>query len=99
VKESECWQRLHDETEHISISTHWWGFDIVTNEKLTQDIITGVTGAGPVGGLVAAALGVAGVVTGGVATIIGGAVAVIFAAKITEIKLIGNSNGVHWPIT
>ena len=85
--------------EQITASVHWWGVDIVMNEKLTQDIIAGVTGTGTVGGLIAAALGAAGVVTGGIATLIGAGIAAVIGVKVAQIKITNNGNGVHWPIT
>ncbi|TXF87758.1 hypothetical protein FUA23_17665 [Neolewinella aurantiaca] len=85
--------------EQISASVHWWGVDIVMNEKLTDDIINGITGGGAVGSAIAAAFGAAGVVTGGVATAIGAAIGAIVALKIAEIKIVNNGSGVHWPIT
>lgn len=85
--------------EKIDATTHWWGFDIVMNEKLTQDIIDGTVGVGTLGPLVAAALGAAGIVTGGVATLIGAACAAAFGLKVAEIKIVNNGKGVHWPIT
>lgn len=86
-------------SEQISASVHWWGVDIVMNEKLTQDIISGITGTGAIGGLIASALGAAGVVTGGIATVIGAGIAAVVALKIAQIKITDNGNGVHWPIT
>jgi hypothetical protein len=85
--------------EQITASVHWWGVDIVMNEKLTQDIISGVTGTGTIGGLIAAALGAAGVVTGGIATLIGAGIAAVVGIKVAQIKITNNGNGVHWPIT
>lgn len=86
-------------SEHISVEKHWWGIDIVMNEKLTSDITHGLTGTGPIASAVAAALGAVGVVTGGVATALGAGLAAIFAAKVAEIKIIDDGKGVHWPIT
>jgi hypothetical protein len=85
--------------EQIRVSAKWWGIDFVMNEKLTQDIISGVTAGGPLAGAIAAALGAAGVVTGGIATAIGAAFAAVFALKAAEIKIIDNGNGVHWPVS
>jgi hypothetical protein len=85
--------------EQISAHTKWWGVDIVMNEKLTQDVIAGVTAGGPLAGAIAAALSAAGAVTGGVATAIGAAFAAVFALKVAEIKIIDNGGGVHWPIS
>ncbi|MBE2258675.1 MAG: hypothetical protein H6942_00140 [Candidatus Accumulibacter sp.] len=85
--------------EVITASTHWWGVDIKMNEKMTQDIITGVTAAGPVGGAIAAALGAAGAVTGGIATAIGAGIAAVVALKVAQIKITDNGSGVHWPIS
>ncbi len=85
--------------EKISVDKHWWGIDIVMNEKLTQDIITGITGSGALAGAIASAFGGAGVITGGVAAIIGAGIAGVVALKVMEIKLVDNGNGVHWPIT
>ena len=85
--------------EQITATVHWWGVDINMNNKLTEDIISGITGTGAVGGLIASALGAAGVVTGGIATVIGAGIAAVVAIKIAQIKITNNGNGVHWPIT
>jgi hypothetical protein len=85
--------------EHLTVQTHWWGFDINCNEKLTQDIISGTIASGPLATAIASALATAGVVTGGIATMIGAAFAAAFALKAAEIKLVDNGNGVHFPIT
>jgi hypothetical protein len=85
--------------EEISVNSHWWGIDVVMNEKLTQDIITGLTASGALGGIIGGAIGAAGIVTGGVATVIGGAIALIIAAKTAEVKIVDNGKGVHWPIS
>ncbi len=87
------------ESEHIQAEMHWWGVDIIMNEKLTQDVIQGVTGAGALAGLLGPALGALGVVTAGIAAVIAAGLAAAFALKIGEIKIIDNGNGVHWPIT
>ncbi len=92
-------QMIAVESEKVSASIHWWGVDITMNEKLTQDIIAGIAGVGPLGGLVAGAFGAAGLITGGVATVIGAGFAAICALKIAEMKIIDNGNGVHWPIS
>lgn len=85
--------------EKVTVTTHWWGIDIVMNEKMTQDIITGVAASGPVGGAIAAAFGAAGVVTGGVATAIGAGVGAIVTLKVAQIKITDNGKGVHWPVS
>jgi len=85
--------------EQVSASAHWWGVDIVMNQKLTQDIIDGLTGGGALAGAITSALGAAGIITGGIATVIGAAIAGIVALKIAEIKIVNNGKGVHWPIT
>lgn len=85
--------------EQISAECHWWGVDIITNEKLTEDIINGTVTAGALGGSIAAAFGVAGILTGGLATVIGAGLAVAFALKVYEMQLINAGNGVHWPIS
>lgn len=87
------------DAESFTITTNWWGFDMVMNEKLTQDIIAGTTAAPALSGLIVAAFGFAGILTGGLATLIGGAFAAGFAAKTFEMKLVDNGNGVHWPVT
>ncbi|CUS05971.1 protein of unknown function [Candidatus Promineifilum breve] len=87
------------DAESITITTNWWGFDMVMNEKLTQDIISGTETTGVLTGAIVTAFAYAGILTGGLASIIGGAFAVAFAAKVFEIKLVDNGNGVHWPIT
>ncbi|MGB3467948.1 MAG: hypothetical protein WBA74_21865 [Cyclobacteriaceae bacterium] len=86
-------------SDEVTVELEWWGINIITNEKLTQDIISGTTATGAVGKMIAAAFGAAGVVTGGVASLIGAAVAAIFALKIAQIKLTDNGKGVHWPIS
>lgn len=83
----------------ITVKLEWWGVNIIMSEKLTQDIISGTIATGTVGELIAAAFGVAGIVTGGVATLIGAAIAAIFALKVAQIKITNNGKGVHWPIT
>jgi hypothetical protein len=85
--------------EELTVETHWYGITFTMNEKLTQDIINGTTAGGVLSGLVVSALGLAGVMTGGIATVIGGIVATVFAAKIAEMKIIDNGNGLYWPIT
>jgi hypothetical protein len=85
--------------EKISARKHWWGVDVVMNEKLTQDVIIGLEAGGPLGTLIGSALAVAGIVTGGVATLIGAAFAAILCVKKTEIKIVDNGEGVHWPIS
>lgn len=88
-----------NDSEQISIEKNWWGFSIVMNEKLTQDVINGVIASGPLATAIAAAMGAAGVVTGGIATAIGAAFAAAFALKTAEIKMIDNGNGVKIPVT
>ncbi len=83
----------------ISVESHWWGVNFVLNEKVTQDLISGTEGTGVVSGFVAAALGAAGVITGGAATIIGAGIAAIFAVKIAQMRIVNNGKGVHFPIT
>ena len=83
----------------ITVETKWWGIDIILNEKVTADLIAGVTGSGVVAGFVAKALGFAGVITGGAATVIGAGIAAIFAIKIAQMKIVNRGNGVHFPIT
>lgn len=90
---------LGDSGEQITVETHWYGITFVMNEKLTQDIINGTTAGGVLSGLIVSALGLAGVMTGGIATVVGGVVATVFAAKIAEMKIIDNGNGLYWPIT
>lgn len=85
--------------EVVKASTHWWGVDVYMNEKMTSDIVNGITAAGPAGSAIAAAFGAAGVVTGGVATVIGAGIGAICAAKIAQIKITDNGKGVHWPIS
>lgn len=92
-------RRAAGASEQVTVKLEWWGINIITNEKLTQDIINGTAASGAVGKLVAAAFGAAGVVTGGVATLIGAAIAAIFALKVAQIKLTDNGKGVHWPIS
>jgi hypothetical protein len=90
---------LRGTAEAITANVHWWGFDINCNEKLTQDIIAGVTGTQALGGLIGGALAFTGVVTGGIAALLGAAFAAAFALKAEEIKLINNGNGVNFPIS
>lgn len=91
--------RMIKGAEQVSIKKHWWGVDIIMNEKMTQDIIHGITATGPVGGAIAAAFGAAGIITGGVATVIGAGIAAVVAVKVAQIKITDNGKGVHWPIT
>ena len=86
-------------SESVTIKTHWWGIDIILNEKLTSDIIAGTTATGSVATALAAAFGAAGIITGGVATAIGAALAAVFALKTAELKIVDNGKGVHFPIT
>ncbi len=85
--------------EKIDVEVNWWGIDFIMNEKLTQDVIAGTTAGGALGTLIGAALGAAGVVTGGIATLIGAALASAFSLKVAEMKIVNNGNGVHWPVT
>jgi hypothetical protein len=85
--------------EQVSVDTYWWGIDIVCNEKLTSDIINGSIATGVLGGSIAAAFGVAGIITGGAATVIGAALASAFALKVYEMQLVDDGNGVYWPIS
>jgi len=87
------------QAEVVKASTHWWGVDIYMNEKMTSDIVNGITAAGPAGSAIAAAFGAAGVMTGGVATAIGAGIGAICAAKVAQIKITDNGKGVHWPIS
>ncbi len=86
-------------SDKVTVKLEWWGINIITNEKLTQDIINGTVASGTIGKLIAAAFGAAGVVTGGVASLIGAAIAAIFALKVAQIKITNNGKGVHWPIS
>ncbi len=88
-----------NESEKITVETHWWGVDFVLNEKLTQDIIAGTIASGPLATAIAAALAAAGVVTGGIATALGAGFAAAFALKAAEIKIVDNGKGVHFPVT
>lgn len=85
--------------EEVSAETHWWGVDIIMNEKLTQDIIAGITTTGPVASAITAAFVSGGVITGPVGGVIAAGVAGIAALKIAEIKIVDNGSGVHWPIS
>lgn len=90
---------LINSSEAITVKSHWWGIDIILNEKLTVDIIAGTTATGSVATALGAALGAAGIVTGGIATLIGAALAAAFALKVAELKIVDNGKGVHIPIT
>lgn len=85
--------------EHVDATVKWWGVDIKMNEKMTQDIVDGITGAGSIGSAVAAAMGGLSIITAGSATVIGAAIGIIVAAKIAQIKITDNGKGVHWPIS
>lgn len=85
--------------EQCTVEAYWWGIDIVCNEKLTSDIINGSIATGVLGGSIAAAFGVAGIITGGAATVIGAALASAFALKVYEMQLVDDGNGVYWPIS
>lgn len=85
--------------ERVTVELKWWGIDINMNNAFTENVVHGITGAGGVAGVVAAALGAAGVVTGGVATVIGAGLAAIFGIKIAQINITNNGKGVHWPIS
>jgi hypothetical protein len=85
--------------EQIIVNSHWWGYDIVMNQKLTEDIIEGLTTTEALTGIISAALVAAGVVTGGIAVIVGGAIAGTALLKAFEIKIANNGKGVHWPVT
>lgn len=90
---------LFNSSEAIIVKSHWWGIDIILNEKLTTDIIAGTAATGSVATALGAALSVAGIVTGGVATLIGAALAAAFSLKVAELKIADNGKGVHFPIT
>lgn len=85
--------------EKMWIKEYWWGIEIHTNEKLTDNIVTGVTTGGPLAAMIVAIFAASGVVTGGVGTALGAAFAAAFAAKQAEIKMVHNGNGVYWPIS
>ncbi len=87
------------EDEHFSVNQYWWGFDIVMNEKLTQDIVDGLSALEPISAALAGALAAASLVTAGTAAIIGTALVAVFVAKVTQIKIVDKGKGVHWPIT
>lgn len=85
--------------EHVSVSRHWWGYDIKMSDKLTEDIIQGVTGAGAIGSLVTSAFAAAATIPPPVGPLLAGAVGTACTLKVTEIKSVNNGNGVSWPIT
>jgi len=87
------------QSEVITAKTHWWGVDIHMNEKMTSDIVNGLTGTGAIATAVATALGAASVVTAGVAGVVAAGLAAVFAAKIEQIKITDGGAGVHWPIS
>jgi len=87
------------QSEVITAKTHWWGVDIHMNEKMTSDIVNGLTGTGAIATAVATALGAASVVSAGVAGVVAAGLAAVFAAKIEQIKITDGGAGVHWPIS
>ena len=87
------------DTEQCTASVSWWGFDIVMNNKLTDDITKGAVGTGVLGTTVATALTAGGILTGPIGAAIASALAAAFAAKVAEISIVNNGSGVHWPIS
>lgn len=85
--------------EEIWAEKYWWGFEIHTNEKMTDNIVDGVTVGGPLSAAIVATLTALGLVTGGVGTAVGAAFAAAFALKTAEIKIVHNHKGVYWPVT
>lgn len=83
----------------LDVQLKWWGIDLVMNETLTQAIATGAILGGPLASLIASAIAASGLVAAPVAAVIGAAIGTAIAAKIVEIKLVSQGNGVHWPIT
>lgn len=96
---NETIQRQTRGAEQVTVKLRWWGIEIDMNNAFTENVVHGVTGAGGIAGVVAAALGAAGVVTGGVATLIGAGFAAIFGLKIAQINITNNGKGVNWPIS
>ncbi|GAA6137108.1 hypothetical protein NBRC116583_08550 [Arenicella sp. 4NH20-0111] len=85
--------------EKAWIEEYWWGIEIHTNEKLTDNIVDGVTVGAPLSALIVAVLTASGLLTAGAGTVIGAAFGAAFAAKTAQIKMVHNNNGVYWPIT
>ncbi len=81
--------------EKVWIEEYWWGIEIHTNEKLTDNIVDGVTVGAPLSALIVAVLTASGLLTAGAGTVVGAA----FAAKTAQIKMVHNHNGVYRPIT
>lgn len=86
-------------SEKLTVKRHWWGFDIICNEKLTQDIIDGIAFGPALATAIASALAAASVVSGGIATALGAAFGAAFELKKAEISVVDNGNGVHFPVT
>ncbi|BCD99571.1 hypothetical protein [Marinagarivorans cellulosilyticus] len=72
----------------VSVSAHWWGFELKFNESFTQGIITGTEGGSAIAGIIAAAQPELAPVAG----IIGGAIALEGVA----IKAVDKGKGVHF---
>ncbi|MBI1764571.1 MAG: hypothetical protein HYR56_24360 [Acidobacteria bacterium] len=85
---------------NISVTTHWWGIKIVTDEQFTTDIVDGITDAKKIAAALAGPLAAAAGVSAAVAGPIAAAVALVFVIKIAQIKLTDwNHTGVYWPLT
>lgn len=84
---------------NLRVRLHWWGVDFIMNEKLTEDVIEGIGMSGPFAAVVVAALGYAGVLTGGLADAVAAILAVTIELKRWQVKLVNKGKGVHWPVT
>jgi hypothetical protein len=84
--------------ENLSVEWVWWGVKVILNEKLTQDVMTGMDWIKGLGPIVDPGLVWACVLTAVCAAIAGQAIALLISAKSAEVKLVDNGNGVYFPL-
>ncbi len=95
----ETGSNLFTNGEKMTITKHWWGIDFKMNDALTQAVVKGIKGTGPIATVIVAELAAAGILTGGVATIIGAGIAAVIAVKILQLRKANKGKGVHLPIS
>jgi len=88
-----------NDTEQCSVNVSWWGYDIVMNNKLTDDVTSGTIATGTLGTIIATALSAGGVVTGPIGAALAAGFAAAFGIKVLEIKVVNNGSGVHFPVS
>lgn len=87
-----------DSAEQVSVEKHWWGVKIILNEKLTQDVSSGLDWLKLLAPLIVGALGFAGLLTGPAATVVGAGAALVIGSKQLEVKVVDNGQGVYFPL-